>query len=59
MVKNGGKKSDRYKGFVDQLDYFVEHCKDFTCREGDSFVTVKKRVEKILRKGFFLRLRNI
>ena len=40
-----------FKGFVDQLDFFVEHCKNRTCRQGDKFVPVTKRVEKILRKG--------
>jgi hypothetical protein len=37
-------------GFIDQLDYFVEHCKNQTCRYGNDFVPLKKRVETILRK---------
>jgi penicillin amidase len=38
-------------GFMDMIDYFIEHCEDGRCRRGDDFVPMKTRKETIARKG--------
>ncbi len=38
-------------GFMDMVDYFVEECRDGSCRRQHGFEALDVRVESILRKG--------
>ena len=38
-------------GFADQIDYFIEDCRDGAFRRGDEWVPFEKRTETIQRKG--------
>jgi penicillin amidase len=38
-------------GFMDMIDYFIEDCRDDSCRSGDSWEPLDIRTESILRKG--------